>query len=727
VVRILTGFSLGFSKFEAKREAMKKLAALTLSLFLTSGVALADTPKDADPQPAKPAQPAKPNEAKKAEKTDANFAAELEALRQAIQAQQEQLQMLKEELGKRDRQIDAAREEAAAANARAAEASTKATEAVNTTSEVKSNEASLASNVSDLKASNAALTSSVATVAATSANGSNNGQGGAGDEGPASIRFKGITFTPGGFLAAETVTRTKATSGDIATPFTGIPFEAADLAHTSENNFTARQSRISLLAESKFGSATTSGYYEADFLAAGTTSNNRQTNSYVLRQRQVWAQAAFKSGFIFTGGQMWSLATETKKGLFNRQEDLPMMVDPNYVVGFTWARQYGARFVKDFGGKFALGFSVEGPQATIGGRGFSSVTTINSAAAPATIVTSGATTGTTWNFFLNAPGAGAGLYNAFDATGYTVNKAPDLLFKAAADPGFGHYELFGIVSFFRDRIYPCGVVGTNAKDTVVPATPTTLTGDCLSTTPTVVSSFGATNTSTTGGGLGASLLWPLFNKHVDFGLKAVAGDGIARYGGAQLADATARPDGTLALIRTAHGLARLEWHATPKFDIYAYWGEEFAWRAGYSGYDTVTITKTTAIPATSVTAGGVTTTTPAIPATTTTKISTTGIGGYGNFAANNTGCATEGVPVNDFNPSSGSSCAGDIRAIQESTVGFWYKFYQGSKGRMQFGIQYSYVAKDAWSGTGDVAAGGAAISPKGIDNMIYTSFRYYIP
>jgi hypothetical protein len=705
---------------------MKKLAALTLSLFLTSGMALADTPKDADPQPAKPAQPAKPKAARTAEKSDAKFAAELEELRQAMQAQQEQLQMLKEELGKRDRQIDAAREEAAAANARAAEATTKATEAVNTTTEVKASEATLTSHVSDLAVSNDALKTSVATVAATSTNG-NNGQNGPGDDGPASIRYKGISFTPGGFLAAETVTRTKATGGDIATPFTGIPFEAANLAHTTENAFTGRQSRISLLAESKLGSATTSGYYEADFLGAGTTSNNRQTNSYVLRQRQVWAQAALNNGFIITGGQMWSLATETKKGLFNRQEDLPMMIDPNYVVGFTWARQYGARFVKDFGGKFALGFSVEGPQATIGGRGFSSVTTINSAAAPATIVTSGATTGTTSNFFLNAPGAGAGLYNAFDATGYTVNKAPDLIFKAAADPGFGHYELFGIVSFFRDRIYPCGVVGTNAKDTVVPATPTVLTGACLSTTPTEVSSFGATNTSTTGGGLGASALWPLLNKHVDFGVKAVAGDGIARYGGAQLADATARPDGTLALIRTAHGLARLEWHATPKFDIYAYWGAEYAWRAGYSGYDAVTITKTTAIPATSTTTGGVTTTTPAIPATTITKISTTGIGGYGNFAANNTGCATEGVPVNDFNPSSGSNCAGDIRLIQESTLGFWYKFYQGSKGRMQFGIQYSYIAKDAWSGTGGVATGGAAISPKGVDNMIQTSFRYYIP
>ncbi len=701
---------------------MKKLAALTLSFFLTSGMALADSPKDADPQPAKPAQPAKPKAAKKAEKTDANFAAELEALRQAMQAQQEQLQMLKEELSKRDRQIDEAREEAAAANARATDASTKATEAVKTTAEVKATEATLTSHVSDLAVSNDALKTSVATVAATTSTNSN-GQGGSGDEGPASIKYKGITLTPGGFVAAETVTRTRAASADINTPLTGIPYQASNLAYTPETNFTGRQSRLSLLAESKFGNVTTAGYYEADFLGAGTTSNNRQSNSYVFRQRQAFASALFTSGFYVSAGQMWTLATEDKKGEFNRTEDLPMVIDPQYVVGFTWARQYGARFVKDFGGKFGLGFSVEGPQATIGGRGFSAVTTINSAAAPATIVTSGATTAVSGNFFINAPGAGGGLYNAFDANGYTVNKAPDLIFKATADD-FGHYELFGIVSFFRDRVYPCGVVGTTKGDTV-PGT-TVLTGACASATPTVVSSVGAYNSSATGGGVGASALWSL-HKKLDFGVKAVGGDGIGRYGSAQLADATARPNGSLALIRTAHGLARLEWHATPKLDVYGYWGMEYAWRAGYSGYQAVTITKTTAIPATSTTTGGVTVTTPAIPATTKTTISVTGIGGYANVAANNSGCATEGVPLNDFNPSSGANCAGDIRNIKETTLGFWYRFYQGSKGRMQFGIQYSYLTKNAWSGTGGVAAGAPAIGPKATDNMIYTSFRYYIP
>jgi len=69
----------------------------------------------------------------------------------------------------------------------------------------------------------------------------------------------------------------------------------------------------------------------------------------------------------------------------------------------------------------------------------------------------------------------------------------------------------------------------------------------------------------------------------------------------------------------------------------------------------------------------------------------------------------------------------NIRLIQEPTLGFWYKFYQGPKGRVQFGLQYSYLTKSAWSGRGGVAAGGTAISPKEIDNMIFTSLRYYIP
>ncbi len=682
------------STFVPEREEMKTLAALTLSLFLTTGMALAGTPKDSDSQPPKAAAPAKPRAAKKAEKSDSAIAAEIEELRQALQSQQEQLQLLKEELAKRDRQIDEAREAAAAANARAADASAKAVEAVNSSTEVKTSAATLNTAVSELKASNEVLRTTVAKEQAEEKK--------AEETGPATIKYKGINITPVGFIAAETVFRNRATGGDIPTPMNAIPYPGNALSKVTENNFSGRQSRIGLLGETKTGSAKVSAYYEADFFGAGTTSNNRQTNSYVLRQRQLWGQATFDSGLQFTGGQMWSLATETRKGIQNRQEVLPMTIDVNYTVGFTYARGYGFRVVKDFGGKFAVGVSVEGPQSTFGGRGFSSIST------------AGVTT--TQNFFINAPGAGGGLYNAFDATGYTVNKAPDVVFKAAADPGFGHYELFGIVSTFRNRIYPCAIVTPAASATVVIAGAGALTGTspgitCTNTTPNASQAF---NDTRTGGGVGAVIRVPLLAKKVDFGVKGLAGDGVGRFGAAQLADLTFRPDGTQALIRTAHGLATIEFHPTPKLDVYFNYGGEYAWRAAYTGYMTDTIT--TSLVDCAGTAGC-----PAsgLQTITTHTTSTSKTGGYGSPFANNTNCSAEAAPSGSSAPGSGS-CAGDIRFIQEGTLGFWHKMYQGPKGGVRWGIQYSYITKSGWSGA-------AGIQPKAVDNMVFTSFRYYLP
>ena len=227
--------------------------------------------------------------------------------------------------------------------------------------------------------------------------------------------------------------------------------------------------------EGKLATAKIGGYYEADFLSAGTTSNNRQSNSYTWRTRQAFAPGHLGQRLAID----WRPDVDTGDGKQKRHQQPARSPTHCRSIRNTSSAtpgrgSTGFRVVKNFDDKFALAFPSKAPQSTIGGRGFSTVTTINGAAAPAMIVTSGATTSITGNFFINAPGAGGGLYNAFDANGYTVNKAPDLIVKAAADPGFGHYELFGIVSFFRDRIYPCGVVGTNAKDTAPPVTPTDL-------------------------------------------------------------------------------------------------------------------------------------------------------------------------------------------------------------------------------------------------------------
>ena len=663
-------------------------------MFLVCGTALADSRKDADAQPAK-AQPVKP---KAANNSDAAIAAQLEELRQTLQSQQEQLQMLKEELVKRDRQIDAAREAAAAANARATEASAKATEAVNTGAEVKTTAVSLHSTVSDLKASSEVPKTTGAKEQADAQKPM--------EEGPSTIRYKGVNLTPGGFIAAETVYRQRAESADINTQLAGIPYPGNALSKVSENAFTARQTRATLLAESKVGTAKLTGYFEMDFLGAGTTSNNRQSNSYVFRQRQLWAQAAFEGGFSITGGQMWSLATENRKGIQNRGEALPMMIDPQYVVGFTWQRAYGLRVTESLlNNKLTFGASIEGPQTTLGGRGFSTFTTAAGA--------------TSQNFWFAAPGNGGGLYNAFDPTGYAQSRAPDVVFKAALDPGWGHYEVFGIVSQLRARIYPCAVVSDVAPGTVVGTT--TYSGPQIgcAAAPGAVSSTaaGAFNDSRTGGGGGASLRVPLFSKKVEIGAKGVYGDGIGRFGSSQLADATARPDGTLAPIRSGHGLGIVEFHPSPKLDIYAYGGAEYAARAAYTGYASVKATTTTVAP---VGGGNVTTTTAVVR-------SVTGIGGYGNPAANNALCSTENPPATQLAPSGGGTCAGDPRIVIEGTLGFWHKVYQGPKGGFRWGLTYSYLTKTGWSGSGGLAAGSAGISPKAVDNMVFTSFRYYLP
>ena len=47
---------------------------------------------------------------------------------------------------------------------------------------------------------------------------------------------------------------------------------------------------------------------------------------------------------------------------------------------------------------------------------------------------------------------------------------------------------------------------------------------------------------------------------------------------------------------------------------------------------------------------------------------------------------------------------------------------------MQWGLQYSYFYKTGWSGSGGtLPTGVTSIAPHAVDNMVWTSFRYYLP
>lgn len=545
---------------------------------------------------------------------------------------------------------------------------------------------------------------------------------------PLSINFKGITLTPGGFMAAETVWRSKALASGINTPFNSAPFAGTSQANTSEFNASGRQSRISMLVEGKLSNVKIGGYYEMDFLSAGVTSNPNESNSYTMRVRQFYAQAAFNNGWTVTGGQMWSLLTETAKGMDNRTEALPQVIDPNYNLGFTWARQYAFRVTKNFGNKVWLGFAVEEPQATLTVHGnptatcapanpqvSGSIATCPASALNGTLVvtpteTSGVpTTGTAVilptvfnNFLVGSFGASGGLYNPLG--NYAYNPAPDLVFKAAFEPGFGHYEIFGVLSQFRDRVFPCVTASADPGCGGL-----------------AVSAAGAFNNSSTGGGVGANARVSVLNKKVDAGIHFMAGDGIGRYGPGGLPDLTTRYfpsdpglDGTLAVIRGGQALATLQFHPVPKLDINLYVGGEYAARTAYAK-----------------TSGG-------LPNE-----------GYGGQGLSNYGCSTEilpyaaqstsastGIPTgvagaNGFIPGTPQNCTGDTRNLIEGTLSFWYRFYKGPKGTVQFGGQYSNYVRNTWRGVATGTVNGITYTTNGAphvdENMVFTSFRYVLP
>src|SRR6202044_2177894 len=107
-------------------------------------------------------------------------------------------------------------------------------------------------------------------------------------ESPLTLRYKGVEITPVAFFAAESVYRQRSLNSDVNTPFNSTPYPGAAQSNTSEFNFSGRQSRIGPLFVANPGPFKLSGYVEADFLGAGITSNDNQSNSYVLRQRQIW-------------------------------------------------------------------------------------------------------------------------------------------------------------------------------------------------------------------------------------------------------------------------------------------------------------------------------------------------------------------------------------------------------------------------------------------------------
>ena len=483
-------------------------------------------------------------------------------------------------------------------------------------------------------------------------------------------QFGAITITPGGFLAAESVFRTRATQSDINSTFTGIPFGNSSLGHTNEFRFSARQSRVALLAE---GAITptfiAAGYLELDFLGAANTANSNESNSYNPRIRHLYAQLDNADyGMHVLAGQTWSLATLNSKGITPRNEVTPPSIDAQYVPGFVWARQAQIRLTKDFNQKLWFAISAEASQTTF------------ATACPAGTNAPG-TFGINGNFNngntiggINCSALGTGGGFGGDTNNFSLNHVPDVIGKVAYEARVldrdVHLEAFGLYRDFYDRVsYTLPVTGIGENQ----------------------------NRDTTGYGVGGGIIVPLIPKRLDFQASGIYGRGIGRYGTSGLADTTFNSDGSLRPIQEFAGLAGLTYHATPAIDIYAFSGIEKEFRSySYSGNNATPFY---------------------------------GFGAPTAIANTSAGCGLEANQIASAQGGAANNpCAGATRAVFQVTGGMWDKIYKGSFGEVRVGVQYSFTERQIFNtafGYPSPAATTNNYAPKAYDHMVFTSMRYY--
>jgi hypothetical protein len=641
----------------------------------------ADAPADKPATTTKKAVAKKPVARKPAAKPVAKKPSEVVQLREEVAAQQRQIQQLKDDLNTTLQQMQQQMKSLQSSTATAAQTAQGAAQtAQSAAAATQSNTTAVSQVQATVNTLAATETKTETTVQATEKRIRNL-------EEPVSITYKGIKLTPSGYLQFATIDRTKNMNSDTADKYGSVPLNNTANAYMSEFRASGRASRIAFKAEAAPKNLKVMGYVEMDFLGAATDANETQSNSYTPRLRLAFANVDFPSGWSIAGGQNWSMIQTTRKGIDPLSEWLPSLIDNSYTPGFSYAREGTIRVVKKLAPGYWMGLSVENP-ATVSSVSCVQGTTLSSSKALTSCAS--AFTGGAIQGLQNGPNTASpssGFANVI-ASGTTTagnpstNVAPDFVVKFAAEPGWGHYEVKAIGRFFRDRIYP----NYQTSSTVVGA-----------------NTLGATNKTTEGFGVGFGAILPLVKNKIDFDYQTLVGKGIGRFGTTSGPDVTIRPDGTLVPIKAVQMVAGFETHVTPKFDFNIYAGGDYYGRTTYM----LPTGSTTQLFGAAATASN-------LPVIT----------GYGSPYFSNSQCNIEGA----------STCAGNNRYVWAVQPQIWYRLYRGKEGTVQIGASYAYVYRRSWSGlsaastvSSTSAIGGPLTEATGINNIIMTSFRYYLP
>ncbi len=361
------------------------------------------------------------------------------------------------------------------------------------------------------------------------------------------FHLNGITITPGGFVAAEGVWRSRDTGGDFSPAFGSLDPYSSPLAHLNELRGTARQSRVSLLVQGNYNPDTLiSGYGELDFLGAAPTANSNESNSYTPRIRHLYGTIDWLGeGVHLLAGQTWSLVTMKPEGYHAAQRRHPagdrrairrrLHLDASAAIA---PRQELRRPILDrgFGGNAADDGLPERCyfwHRDAGRR----ISRLPPSTATACIAS-------------NIRRVARALLNPYNY--YSFNHIPDVIAKAALEENIAghalHLEGYGLYTDLYDLVTN-GVTGATV-------------------------SYNNSRYDTTGWGAGGGFTLAVIPKLLDIQGSGMIGRGIGRYGSSQLANATFNPNGSLDPLPEAMVLGGAVLHATPQLDIYAYGGGE---------------------------------------------------------------------------------------------------------------------------------------------------------
>ena len=247
---------------------------------------------------------------------------------------------------------------------------------------------------------------------------------------PAYLRLGSVCIAPVGFMDLTAVWRNENTGSGIGSNFGSIPYNNGATGRLSEYRFSMQNSRIGFRIDGNWMGAHFIGYNEFDFLGTSGSSALAVTNGAVVpRARLYWVDVR-KGPIEILAGQSWSLLTPSRSGISPLPGNIffSQVMDVNYLIGLTWTRQPGIRFVYHPSDKVAFALAAENPDTYIGGSAGGSSIVLPAA--------------------LSALGGTQLDSTAGFNTSSTVN--PDFIAKLAIDPSSRfHFEVAGIERTFK--------------------------------------------------------------------------------------------------------------------------------------------------------------------------------------------------------------------------------------------------------------------------------------